>query len=286
MRPLVLIGALLLLASCHSVDPGVHPAAAAPSIRLLLTFDDGPSIRSDYNPTLAIVRQLASNDVQPGIKALFFVQTEHKKGGGTPRGREIMREIHAQGHVLGIHSTSPGGHIAHTTLPTGVLTAELRQACELIQRLTGSAPCFIRPPYGACDERTRTIYNEFGLSVLMGDVRARDGLIYGFKASPWRRFHLYHSLKALRRQATPGAVSTIIVEFHDVNPYTARHMTEYLHLLVEEARAAGFTFPERPFLDRADAITTLAIDRRVPPPPAGQGRGSLTAIKPALGSGG
>jgi peptidoglycan/xylan/chitin deacetylase (PgdA/CDA1 family) len=177
------MAALLTLASCHSIDPGLRPAAAAPSLRLMITFDDGPSIRSDYNPTLAILRQLATNDVQPGIKALFFVQTEHKKGGGTPQGRDIMRQAHEQGHVIGIHSTSPRGHIAHTTLPTDVLMGELQQARGVIRNCTGSSPKFIRPPYGACDVRTRTVYAQLGLDVVMADVSARDGLIYGYKAS-------------------------------------------------------------------------------------------------------
>jgi hypothetical protein len=61
---------------------------------------------------------------------------------------------------------------------------------------------------------------------------------------------------------------TVIVSFHDVNPYTARHMTEYLHLLVEEARHAGFSVPERPFLDRTEDVVSAAARRRLDPPPA------------------
>lgn len=266
MKRYGLIGALLLLTSCHSVEPGLRPADAAPTIRLLITFDDGPSIRSDYNPTLAIVRQLATNDVQPGIKAIFFVQTEHKKGGGTALGHNIIRYVHEQGHVIGIHSTSPRGHINHTTLSTAVLVGELRQARYRLQCLTGLLPQLIRPPFGACNVRTRTIYATFGLDVLMADIRARDGLIYGYKASLWRRIHLRLALQALYRTALPNTTSTVIVEFHDVNPYTARHMTDYLHIMVEEARHVGFVIPDKPFYDDAEDIARVAAERRLPPP--------------------
>jgi peptidoglycan/xylan/chitin deacetylase (PgdA/CDA1 family) len=256
----------LFLSSCRS-PPAPDPLAKQPCIRFLLTFDDGPSTRKPYNPTLAIINQLATNDVQPGIKAIFFVQTENRRGGGTPEGREIMRYAHEQGHVIGIHSVSPEGHIAHTTLPTEVLIHELQQAQDLIRRITGSPPRFVRPPYGTFNLRTRTIYANLGLDVLMADVSARDGIIYGFKTSPWRRTHMFNSMKKLRRTVNPDIISTVIVNFHDVNPYTARHMTEYLHILVEEARHAGFSVPKRPFIDRTDALADVAICRRVQAPP-------------------
>jgi peptidoglycan/xylan/chitin deacetylase (PgdA/CDA1 family) len=266
-RAFVLSGAAFLclfLSSCQS--PAPSQCSKPPVIRFLLTFDDGPSNRKPYNPTLAIINQLATNEVQPGIKAIFFVQTENRRGGGTPQGREVMRYAHEQGHVIGIHSVSPEGHIAHITLPTAVLIQQLQDAQNLIFRLSGAKPRFVRPPYGTYDLRTQTIYANLGLDVLMADASARDGIIYGYHASPWRRTHMYTCLKAQRRKAEPDAVSTFIVSFHDVNPYTARHMTEYLHILVEEARHAGFVVPDRPFIDSADALTEAAVGRRVQPP--------------------
>ena len=48
---------------------------AQPPIRFLLTFDDGPSASSFWNPTITILDSLATNPVQPNLKAVFFVQT-------------------------------------------------------------------------------------------------------------------------------------------------------------------------------------------------------------------
>lgn len=254
---------LLLLSACRMVEPVPPLSATAPQVRFLLTFDDGPSIREEYNPTLAIFDQLATNDIQPGIKALFFVQTEHPRGGGTPRGRDIMLTAHRKGHELGIHSVSARGHVSHTSQPDEELIPELRQAKEVLQRITGEEPRFVRPPFGACNLRTRTVYDQLGLAMLMSNVRAHDGIIYGYIGSPSRRSNIYKSLKILRATAAPETVTDVVVNFHDTNPYTARHMTEYLHILTEEARHAGFAVPANPFCANQKEVALVAEAQQV-----------------------
>ena len=258
---------LALLASCRSVPPS--PPGEPPSIRFLLTFDDGPSIK-EPNPTLQILDQLATNDIQPGIKALFFVQTGHPRGGGTPRGREVMRRIHAEGHILGLHSTSPRGHIDHTQVSTNELVRSLLDAKALLREITGTETFFIRPPFGACNLTTRRIYKELGLHMLMADIRARDGVIYGYNGSFRRRSHIREGLTALYRQAgtraSPDEPMDVVLNFHDVNPYTARHMTEYLHILVEEAQRVGFLVPARPFFGRQNLMADAALCQCVTDP--------------------
>ncbi len=234
----------------------------------MLTFDDGPSIKKTYNPTLAIMHQLATNDVQPGAKAIFFVQTGHPRGGGTPEGHEVMRTLAADGHVLGIHSVSHRGHVDHRKVPPDELKASLKEAKALLRELTGSDPILVRPPFGARNPTTRTLYEELGLHMLMADIRARDGLIYGYKSSLFRRVHIRNALietyhNALRNGHQDEPL-TVIMNFHDVNPYTARHMTEYLHILVDEARHVGFTVPPKPFFDGTQALTAAALGRCIP----------------------
>src|SRR5713101_3589079 len=77
-----------------------------PTIRFLLTFDDGPSASDHANPTLSILEDLAHNSVQSGIKAVFFVQTRAADGGGTALGRKIMQREHNEGHLLGFHTAT------------------------------------------------------------------------------------------------------------------------------------------------------------------------------------
>lgn len=265
--PLTLIG----LSACRTLPPGPAPAEKAPEVRFLLTFDDGPSIRTGFNPTLAILDQLANNPVQPNISALFFVQTLHPRGGGTPAGRDIMRRMHQAGHVLGLHSISPEGHVAHHTLSDSELTMRLTDAKELLHSLTGANPLFVRPPFGAYTARTQAIYDTIGLNLLMCDLRARDGVIYGFNGSPRRRGHFRRSMARIRQrlEEAPDADGPhpILISFHDVNPYTARHMTEYLQIIVTAAQRAGLRLAEKPFFNTPEEVTQVGIRRRIPLPP-------------------
>jgi peptidoglycan/xylan/chitin deacetylase (PgdA/CDA1 family) len=274
-----------LLSSCRSLPaPSARPAGIPPPvIRFILSFDDGPSITKPYNPTLAILHQLATNDVQPGAKAFFFVQTGHPRGGGTPEGREVMRALAADGHLIGIHSVSPRGHVDHRKVPPETLKTELTKAKGLLRDITGSDPIFVRPPFGAKNAATQSLYQELGLHMLMADIRARDGLIYGYKGSLFRRVHIRNALieawQNARQSGNPEAPLTVILNFHDVNPYTARHMTEYLHILVDEARRVGFTVPDKPFFDGSQALKEAGLCRCITLPTS-SGTSAVAAHSP------
>ena len=274
---------VLLTAGCRSVPLPLAEGETPPTIRFLLTYDDGPSIRTGYNPTLMIADQLASNDVQPGIKGIFFVQTGNPKAGGSPRGQEIIKDLAARGHTIGIHSVSKT-HIDHRKIPRDELIRLLVGAKAMIHEQTGAIPHFVRPPFGARNAMTQAVYADLGLYVLMADIPAHDGIIYGYKASLRRGVHIRHFLQDImaRRATDPkfdGTIS-VIIGFHDVNPYTAKHMTEYLHILVEEARRVGFSVPDKPFYDRPNEVQDVAISRRLTPPRFAIPEASL-ANKPA-----
>jgi len=122
----------------------------------LLTFDDGPSADRYFNTTLEILAQLESNDIQPDIKALFFVQTRNLTGGGTRLGQAIMRYQHAIGHVLGLHSGTARGHIRHTKMMTEDLVQSLRDGQDDLRAITGHDTAFIRRHSGATTIRRVT----------------------------------------------------------------------------------------------------------------------------------
>jgi hypothetical protein len=231
-----------------------------PPIRFLLTFDDGPSIKTSDNPTLSVLKQLAVNDVQPGIKAVFFVQTRNANGGGSARGKEILRRTHADGHVLGLHSASAHGHASHTGMSAEELHKSLRAGSTDLAEITGKPPALVRPTYWWHNAQTRAAYCANRLTMVLADVKARDGVIHVFNVSFRRRSHLRSELDAVREKILAGefrevaSVIPIVVGFHDVNPFTASHMTEYLHILVEKAREAGLILYKQPFFADAEDI--------------------------------
>ncbi|MDZ4198786.1 MAG: polysaccharide deacetylase family protein [Kiritimatiellia bacterium] len=261
---------LMGLCSCRTTIPAAPPESPGPSVRFLISFDDGPSARTGYNPTADILDQLAHNDLQPGVRAIFFIQTHHPRGGGTPVGRRLIRRMHEEGHVIGLHSISPQGHMSHISMADDELAARLIAARRMIRDLTGQSARFVRPPYGAASDRTRALYESLGFSLLMCNLRARDGVIYGYHASPSRRRHFRKALARIRDRLLEAGPSeephVLIVTFHDLNSFTARHMTEYLHILVEEATHVGLKPADPPFVSTPDEVARAALSRRIPPP--------------------
>lgn len=250
------------------VQPGPAEQAAVP-IRLLLTFDDGPSAREGENPTEQILDSLAHNAIQPGIKAVFFVQTGATNGGATPRGQALIRRTVGDGHVLGFHTATPG-HTSHTRLSDDDLERSLDQGLAAHVALSGRTPVLVRPPHWRYDARTFAAYQRHGLSLVMTDLSANDGKVAWPNFSLRRRSHFEHQMLEVRRHVADiplvDGVRPVLVTFHDVNPFTGNHIDEYLQILLDSAAKAGLTLPERPFYDTAEAIEAAARARALTDP--------------------
>lgn len=256
----------VLLGGCQTV--AVEPPLAQ-SCRFLLTFDDGPSARQDFNSTLKILNQLQSNDVQPGIKALFFVQTRNKTSGGTEVGRAIMNYQHNYGHVLGLHSGTARGHIRHTKMTPEELAQSLNDGQADLRAITGHNAIFIRPTFWGYNDETRYIYATHDLKMLLTDVNNRDGLfinsVFGLRKRV--RSELLRIRSAIERNELPpwhGSIP-LVITLHDLNPVTALRMTEYLHILVEEAKVVGLPLADKPFYDNTSDVIAVASLRAIPP---------------------
>ena len=142
--------ALALLVLCGCAGPSLEQLRALPPnaypARFLLSFDDGPSTREPYNPTRAILDALAHSPVQPGIKAVFFLQTRDPHAGGSAEGRALMRREHAEGHVLGVHSGSPRGHSSHILPCWRMRPANSPASSPLPQKKSARTAPRIAPP--------------------------------------------------------------------------------------------------------------------------------------------
>ncbi|WP_432722098.1 polysaccharide deacetylase family protein [Jeongeupia wiesaeckerbachi] len=239
------------------------PSAYAAPVRFLLTFDDGPSLWSSQ-PTARILAQLADNPVTPGIKAIFFVQTEHESHGGSTEGEALIRAECWAGHRVGVHAGTVEGHIPHTELPSPELARSLQTGRAHLLALCDNVSSLIRPPDWLFDDRTAAVYRSLGMEMLLADVRAFDGKIYGWYASLRRRSNITNELERVRDAIAAGrmpvvdGVTPVVVGFHDTNPYTASHMSEYLQILVEEAAAVGLPLADPPFYTNGRALEHAA----------------------------
>jgi len=258
-----------LLAGCAA--NGEIGVAQTP-IRFLLTFDDGPATWSllDKPSTVRVLETLADNPVQPGIKAVFFVQTRAWNAGGSEAGRELLRREHAEGHLLAVHTGNRQSHVSHVHLQPDELEESLANAKADIAAIGGSAPRLVRPPFWSYDEATFAAYGRAGLDMLLTDLSARDGVVWGINFSLRKRSNLRAQLERLGgRLPVLDGVTPVVVTFHDVNSHTARNLAEYLRILVEEAEAAGLKLAPKPFydaradLERAALLRAFQTPRRV-----------------------
>jgi peptidoglycan/xylan/chitin deacetylase (PgdA/CDA1 family) len=276
--PALVLAALALatgLSACNTIPADYRPLtqaqqqAAAP-IRFLLSFDDGPSVATFFgqSPTITILDDLDNNPVQPGIKAVFFIQTRATNGGGTPAGRQLQQREYAAGHLLGLHTATPG-HSDQVSMKPEILDQSLTTGIADLTSVTGAAPTFLRPPFWDYNERTFEAYRAHGLNMIITDLSANDGKIYGVNFSLRRRSHMLRELAEVRQQIAQQAMPIVdgsipvIVTFHDINRYTARHMQEYLQILLDSARELDLPTAPKPFYDDRAAIQRALAARAI-----------------------
>lgn len=259
-----------LLSACAAIAPP-QPNPAIEPIRFLLSFDDGPSASPDNNPTEQILDSLADNPIQPGIKALFFVQTRATRAGGSPQGQTLLRRQQREGHLLGFHTATPG-HANHRFLDPAVLKQSLKDGVADLTAISGTAPRLVRPPFWNYDARTFAAYQTHGLRLLLTDLSANDGKTWGINGSLRRRSNLRDQLALAAQQINVGALPTVdgiipvVVTFHDLNTYTARHMQEYLQILLDVAKEVGLATDKQPFYGHRDALQRAALKRALGDP--------------------
>lgn len=225
--------------------------------RFLITFDDGP-----HANTASILEQLANNQVQQGIKAMFFVQTRNTESGNSQIGRSLLQREHAEGHVLCLH-TGTASHVSHTSLSQTELNRSLQNGIDDISLITHDRPMLVRPPYWRFNSVTRAGYDRQGLHMILSDIKAYDGTNWGQHI--FRRWSFRSQLRSICRRTDLSnipevdGIMPIVVTFHDTNAYTARHLTEYLHLLLDASAHVGLPLEKKPFYDSAPEIIRAAM---------------------------
>jgi peptidoglycan/xylan/chitin deacetylase (PgdA/CDA1 family) len=125
-----------------------------------LTFDDGPS--PEHTPGVLDLLDRA------GAKATFFLI-----GRKVEKHPELVRDIVARGHAIGLH-----GH-AHDRLfaarSPAFVRADLEREMDVLEELTGERPHLFRPPIGHSSPRIAKAVDALDLLVVGWGIRAMDG---------------------------------------------------------------------------------------------------------------
>jgi peptidoglycan/xylan/chitin deacetylase (PgdA/CDA1 family) len=125
---------------------------------IALTFDDGPNPR--WTPQLLDILE------RHGAKATFFLIGQY-----AAQQPELVRRIHAAGHLIGNHTWS------HPDLAiTGKIQTreELARTNGELESILGAPVRFFRPPFGSRRPATLRIARELGLTPVMWNSTAYD----------------------------------------------------------------------------------------------------------------
>lgn len=173
-----------------------------------LTFDDGPS-----SNTGALLDMLDAY----GIKASFFLLGQ--RAVAQP---DMVRRILHEGHDIGNHSWS---HPNLRVLNSERQKEELHRTDEVLREL-GATPLYLRPPYGAFDERVVQIANDLGIDIILWSLDSRD-----WKSLPAD----YAKLRSTRGTVYDNGALRGIFLFHDTHKSTV----EDLPRIIANLRAGG-----------------------------------------------
>jgi len=181
---------------------------------VLLTFDDGP--HPDGTP--AVLTELD----RVGASAVFFVSGEQ-----VGRFPELVREIAAAGHELGLHGYR---HQTRRQWSRGLLAADTRRALEAVSAAAGVEPRLYRPPHGVFSLAGVRLIRELGLEPLLWSKWGRD----------WERRATAETITA---RATANLSTGDVVLLHDADHYNApgswRATAAAVGPIVDRIAAAG-----------------------------------------------
>ncbi len=178
--------------------------------QVALTFDDGP----DANSTPQLLDLLRAEKI---LAAFFCI------GKNVEKNPELAARILREGHLVENHS------FAHSNFTNFYgrekLKAELLRAQSVIEKTTGVAPKFFRPPVGLSNTNTFRVSRDLNLQVIGWNIRSLDTIT----ADPQK------IVARIRRNLWPGS----IILLHDGNIPAAR-LVPTVKLLLATLRERGY----------------------------------------------
>jgi peptidoglycan-N-acetylglucosamine deacetylase len=218
----LVLGALVLYATYGVLWPqcGMYGEAQARgqtgARRVALTFDDGPHPTT----TRSVLELLRAHDARATFFVLGHKVEEHP---------DVVREIHAAGHTLGIHG------FQHDRLFSFRSPSYARQQIErtrqAIVQACGVTPSLFRPPVGFASYRTFRGAEQAAVRIIAWSVRSLDGLR---SADPAR------VAQRVIRQLEDGAIVLLhdAAERDDFTPASIAALPEILRALHERGLAS------------------------------------------------
>lgn len=184
---------------------------------IALTFDDGPN--PEYTMTLLDLLK------KYHIKATFFVM-----GNKVKKHPEIIKRMHQEGHVIGIHHFH---HLSNWVLPPFYLKWQISMTEKAIRDCIGEKVNFYRPPWGHFNLFTKYVSKDY--EAIMWSHVFRDWKIESCKTT---------LLDQLRKVPEDGSILLL----HDcgktmgADQTAPKYMMENLEVYLKESIKKGRRF--------------------------------------------
>lgn len=167
-----------------------------------ITFDDGPGSAIDQ-----LLATLKAHDAQ----ATFFVLGDVSAARPTS-----LKKIAAAGHEIGTHTWD---HEALPTLTDDQIRAELTRSADVIEKITGTRPELMRPPYGSVTKRVLGLLGQREWPVIEWSLDPED----------WKDRNADVVYKRVIAGTRPGS----IVLLHDIHATTVAAVPRILAELAD-----------------------------------------------------
>ena len=175
---------------------------------IALTFDDGPNTTTT-NEVLDVLEQY-------GVTGSFFL-VGNNINSNTER---VVKRAYDMGCEIANHSKT---HSYMNEMDSESIIAEIEYVNEYVEKITGKAPEFFRPPYIAVND---TMYDAIDMP-----------FICGFGCNDWDdRVTVERRAKSIIKQAKDGGI--ILLHDSQGNSKTV----EALHTIIPELQAQGYEF--------------------------------------------
>ncbi|MFT3826147.1 MAG: polysaccharide deacetylase family protein [Chitinophagaceae bacterium] len=173
--------------------------------QIAISFDDGPM--EAYTP--AVLNILKEFDVP----AAFFCI-----GHRIPGREALLRQLHAEGHLIGNHSYSH--HALFDLFSAAKMQQDLQQMDNTMEAATGLKPLLFRPPYGVTNPNLAKAIRKGGYTPIGWNIRSLDTVIKDEQ----------QLLEKVTKSIKPGA----IVLFHDTSKTTLAILPSFIRYVTAQ----------------------------------------------------
>jgi peptidoglycan/xylan/chitin deacetylase (PgdA/CDA1 family) len=188
--------------------------------KVALTFDDGPDDK--FTPQVLNVLK------KYNVRATFFIL-----GSRAEKYPYLVKRMVNEGHVIGNHSYN---HAYLPKLSYDKFQFQVKKTDDIIARLTGYSPKFLRPPYGEISESQLQWTASRHMLVVNWNVDSQD----------WRQINAQQVIMNVMKDVKPGSV--ILQHSGGGEGQDLSGTVQALPVIIEQIRAKGITLVTLPDL--------------------------------------